>query len=455
MDAGTGQMLPGPAAPPEHRRRAGRALRAALPRGAHAAWHPSADRSDPVQTLIDQGATRIAALLPVRYARMRADPFAFLRGAAAIMAADLGTLPRTPIRVQCSGDAHLANFGSYASPDGIPVFDLNDFDETLPAPFEWDLKRLATSLVVAARVAGSSDRAARRLAVCAARSYRLRIGELAVMPPVLAWNQPVDLRRAIGDIDDDKVRRAVKARLAAVLESSAEHYGLIEQSAAGPRLREKPNLVWHIDAHELPARAAFDSYATALQEDRRVLLARYSLADVAMKVVGVGSVGTLCAVGLWTAGDGTPLLLQIKQAQDSVLAQHAGPSGYTNQGERVVVGQRMMQATSDVFLGWTCQELDGRMYYVRRLKDARLAQLGALLEQALAFYAALCGQTLARAHARAGDAALIAGYAGSGDALDEAIGDFAMAYADQTERDWHALQHAIAIGRITASEPPA
>jgi uncharacterized protein (DUF2252 family) len=455
MDAGLAQVLPVPAAPPEERRRAGRALRAAVPRGAHAAWHASAERADPIQSLIDQGAGRIAALLPIRYARMRTDPFAFLRGAAAIMAADLATLPRTSIRVQCCGDAHLGNFGSYASPDGVPVFDINDFDETLPAPFEWDLKRLATSLVVAARVAGSGERTARRLAVCAARSYRLRIGELATMPPVLAWNQPVDLRRAIGDIDDDKVRRAVKARLAGVLESSAEHFGLLEQTPTGWRLRDKPPLVWHIDAHELPARAAFDSYATTLQEDRQVLLARYGLRDVAMKVVGVGSVGTLCAIGLWVAGDGAPLLLQIKQAQESVLAPYAGASGYANQGERVVVGQRMMQATADVFLGWTCQKLEGRMFYVRRLKDQRLAQVGALLEQALPFYAALCGQTLARAHARAGDAALVVGYAGSGDALDEAIGDFAVAYADQTERDWHALQHAIATGRIVAAEAAA
>jgi uncharacterized protein (DUF2252 family) len=274
------------------------------------------------------------------------------------------------------------------------------------------------------------------------------------MPPVLAWNQPVDLRRAIGDIDDDKVRRAVKARLAAVLKSTADHYGLLAQTADGFRLREQPPLVRHIGEHELPARRAFESYATTLQEDRRVLLARYQLRDVALKVVGVGSVGTLCAVGLWIAGDGAPLLLQIKQAEASVLAPFAGASAYPNAGERVVVGQRMMQASSDVFLGWTCQELDGRMYYVRRLKDQRLAQLGTLLEQALPFYASLCGQTLARAHARVGDAALVAGYAGGGDALDEAIGDFAVAYADQTERDWHAFTHAITTGRIIAAETP-
>jgi uncharacterized protein (DUF2252 family) len=438
---------------PDDRRQAGAALRREMPRSAQGEWVPPADRADPVGILIEQGKSRIQELLPIRYGRMRVDPFAFLRGAAAVMAGDLARTPATGIRMQACGDAHLANFGSYATPDGLPVFDINDFDETLPAPFEWDLKRLATSLVVAGRVAQYSEKAARGLAHTAAGSYREHMAELARLPPVDAWNRHVDLAQAIADIDQPKVRDTVKKRLAQVLESGAKHFGLVEEKDGGLRIREKLPLIHHLSKHDLPARKAFASYAETLQEDRRVLLHRHTLRDVAFKAVGVGSVGTFCAIGLLTAGDGSPLLLQIKEAQASVLAPFAGASDYTNHGERVVVGQRMMQAATDVFLGWTRTPIDKRSFYIRRLKDSRLADIGTQLQAALPFYASLCGRTLARAHARAGDPALVSGYAGSGTAFEEAISEFAVAYGDQTEKDWSSFLAAIKDGRVVAAAP--
>jgi uncharacterized protein (DUF2252 family) len=440
-----------PAADPAERRKLGAALRQDAPRSAHAAWSPPADRPDPVAILMRQGESRLQDLLPIRYGRMRADPFAFLRGAAAVMAGDLARLPDSGIRLQSCGDAHLNNFGSYASPEGVPVFDCNDFDETLPAPFEWDVKRLAASLVVSGRVAQYSDKAARRLARIAARSYRRHMAALAGLPPVEAWNRRIDLARAIADIDDVKLRGAMEKRLGKVLASGAAHFGLIGERDGQPTIREKPPLIYRLDKHALPAAKAFASYAKTLQEDRRVLLRRYTLRDVAFKAVGVGSVGTFCAIGLLTAGDGAPLLLQIKQAQESVLAPFAGASAYANHGERVVTGQRMMQAATDVFLGWTTRPIDGRHFYIRRLKDSRLAGLGARLEASLPFYADLCGRTLARAHARSGDPVLVSGYLGNGAAFEEAIGEFAVAYADQTERDWRGFLAAIETGRIVAA----
>src|SRR5271165_801085 len=438
---------------PEDRRQLGAALRHKVPRSAQGEWTAPTDRADPVGILIEQGKSRIQELLPIRYARMRVDPFAFLRGAAAVMAADLARTPATGIRMQACGDAHLANFGSYATPEGLPVFDINDFDETLPAPFEWDIKRLATSLVVAGRVAQYSEKAARSLANTAARSYREHMAELARLPPVVAWNWHVDLAGAIADIDQPKVRDAVEKHLARVLESGAQHFGLAEKQDGGVHLREKPPLVYHLTKHDLPARKAFASYAETLQEDRRVLLHRHTLRDVAFKAVGVGSVGTFCAIGLLTAGDGSPLLLQIKEAQESVLAPFAGASDYANHGERVVVGQRMMQAATDVFLGWTLAPIDNRYFYIRRLKDSRLANIGTEMQAALPFYAALCGHTLARAHARAGDPALVSGYTGSGTAFEEAISEFAVAYGNQTEKDWNGFLAAIEAGRIVAATP--
>ncbi len=437
----------------EGRRQIGREWRRRVPLDAQAEWKPPADRRDPVDILIDQGKDRIPELLPVRYARMRADPFAFLRGAAAIMAADLASAPATGLRQQAGGDCHLANFGAYATPEGTPVFDINDFDETLPAPFEWDVKRLAASLAVAGRVAQMPERECRRLARAVALNYRRHLAYLAGLPPLDAWSMRIDLAGAVADVNSAKLRRKLTKRLTAVLRGGAAHFGLVERHDGGWRIRDKPPLVHHVSRHELDARRAFASYAETLQEDRRVLLRRYRLRDIAFKVVGVGSVGTFCAIGLFVSDGDAPLLLQIKEAQASVLAPFAGASDYANHGQRVVVGQRMMQAATDIFLGWTEAPLDGRCFYLRRLKDSRLADIGTRLEAALPFYAALCGRTLARAHARAGDAVAVSGYVGEGSEFDRAIAAFASAYADQTERDWRVLQDAIRAGRISAGEP--
>jgi len=425
-----------------------------VPIDAHAEWQPPASRPDPVEILIEQGKSRIPEVLPVRYARMKADPFAFLRGAAAIMARDLASGPSTGLRLQTGGDCHLANFGAYATPEGTPVFDINDFDETLPAPFEWDVKRLAASLAVAGQVAKMPERECLRLARGAALSYRKHLADLAKLPPLDGWSSRIDLKDAVADTDSAKIRRNLKKRLAAILEGGEEHFGLVERKNGGWHIKEKPPLVRRMSGHELHAHKALASYAETLQEDRRVLLQRYHFHDIAFKTVGVGSVGTYCAIALLVSDGGAPLLLQIKEAQESVLARFAGASAYVNHGERVVVGQRMLQAATDIFLGWPQVALDGRYFYVRRLKDQRLANIGARLEAALPFYADLCGRTLARAHARAGDAVAISAYIGNGSEFDKAIAEFAMTYADQTERDWRGLLDAIEAGRIIAEEPP-
>jgi uncharacterized protein (DUF2252 family) len=438
----------------DERRAIGVEWRQKLPLGAHAEWARPANRTDPLDILVAQGRERIPELLPVRYARMKADPFAFLRGAAAVMAADLAANPTTGLRVQSCGDCHLANFGTYATPEGTPIFDVNDFDETLPAPFEWDVKRLAASLVVAGRVAAMPDRDSRRLARIAAKSYREQLSDLARLAPLDAWNTRIDLVGAVADIDSPKIRRNLKKRLAEVLAAGKEHFGLVEMTGGHWHIKDKPPLVRHLSRHELHAHKAFSSYAETLQEDRRILLQRYHLRDIAFKVVGVGSVGTFCAIGLFISDDDAPLLLQIKEAQQSVLAPFAGPSDYPNHGQRVVVGQRMLQAAADVFLGWTESAVDARYYYVRRLKDQRLADIGARFAAALPFYAGLCGRTLARAHARSGDAVSLSSYFGDRTEFDKAIAEFARAYADQTEQDWRALLDAVAVGRIVA-EPHA
>jgi uncharacterized protein (DUF2252 family) len=435
------------------RRENGQAVRTRLPRGTHGIWSAPADRRDPVDLVVAADADRIPALLPLRYARMQADPFAFLRGAAALMAADFGELPHTGIVVQCCGDCHLANFGAYASPEGTPVFDINDFDETLPAPFEWDLKRLAASLAVAARVRAMTEKQVRALVRRTAHGYRRHMHELAQVAPLDAWRSRIDLEAALADIADRAERRDERRRLEEAVDTSRDAYRhLVAQDAL--RLPERPPAVFRLGAQEPVAHAAFAAYLSTLAEERRVLVARYRLHDVAFKAVGVGSVGTFCAIGLFATADGDTLLLQLKEARPSVLAPYAGESAYAHHGQRVVTGQRMMQAATDVFLGWA-EDASGRQFYVRHLKDARLARVSAHIgDVALPYYARLCGRTLARAHARSGDAARIAGYLGEGDAFDDALAGFALAYAVQTEADHAAFVAAIRAGRIDAAKGP-
>ncbi len=453
------QVQPDAVLPIAERRLAGQALRKMVPRSLHARWKPPSNRHDPVQTLVETSRHRIARLLPIRYARMRASPLAFMRGAASIMAADLAETPASGLWVQACGDCHLANFGTYAAPDGTPVFDINDFDETLPAPFEWDVKRLATSFALDAQSRGLGDKAARHLARTATLAYRVHLTALARLAPLDAWRSHADVASFVEALEDPRLRDREFQRIQTATEASQKGYPkLVEKRRGAWRIRDRLPLVMPIadqydDTHEIVARTAFSSYQLSLPEERRILIDRYRLVDVAFKVVGIGSVGTFCAIGLFVTPEDGVLLLQLKEAQTSVLASYAGPSVYTNQGQRVVVGQRIIQGQSDMFLGWTQEPRDDQHCYVRQLKDSRMATIAeAMADGALPHYATLCGATLARAHARSGDAARISGYMGSGGVFDSAIADFAMAYATQTERDWRLFVEAIKAGLIDARE---
>lgn len=450
-------VLPHAVLPIAERRQAGQALRKIVPRSLHASWKPPPNRRDPIQTLIDHDRHRLSHLLPIRYGRMRASPFTFMRGAAAIMAADLADTPTSGLWAQSCGDCHLANFGTFASPEGMPVFDINDFDETLPAPFEWDLKRLASSFAVDACARGSQDKAARHLARTVALSYRAHMTEMLRLDPLTAWRMHIDVAQVLTGIEDARLRERELKRLQLVTEASHKGYPkLIERYNGAWRIRARPPMLMPLsnqadNTHELAARAAFESYKLSLPEERRLLLDRYKLADVAFKVVGIGSVGTFCAIALLVTSDDATLLLQVKEACTSVLAPYAGASLYANQGQRVVVGQRIMQTTPDMFLGWTTDRGDDQHCYIRLLKDSQLALIGNdVAAQALTHHAVLCGATLARAHARSGDPARITGYMGSGGVFDAAIADFAMAYAQQVERDWRMFLEAIKNGVIEA-----
>jgi uncharacterized protein (DUF2252 family) len=441
--------------PAKDRQMAGRALRKDVPRGSQATWTKPADRADPVAALTESLRQSISHLLPIRYDRMSASPATFLRGAASIMAADLQNTPASGLWVQSCGDCHLHNFGTFATPEGTPIFDINDFDETLPAPFEWDLKRLATSFVLEAKTRGLSSRIGRQLARTAVLAYRVHMRSLIAEPPLEIWRAKVNMMEVVDGIEDQKLREREARRAAAGIECSLTGYPhLIEKRRGTWRIIPKPPLIFPLtgqgdDTYEIVARTAFDTYRRSLAEERRLLFDRYELADVAFKVVGVGSVGTFCAVGLFVTPDGATLLLQIKEARTSVLAPYTRPSKYPNQGKRVVTGQRIMQAQSDLFLGWTEQTGDDQHCYVRQLKDPLLARVAdELAETSLTHNATLCGLTLARAHARSGDPAKIAGYMGSGGAFDTAIAAFGAAYAEQTQEDWKLLRAAIKSGQI-------
>jgi uncharacterized protein (DUF2252 family) len=443
MEMSTPHLLPR-----RERTASGVAARRHMPRGHHADWSPAVERRNPVDILVAQGRTRIQELLPTRYERMRASAFAFLRGSAAVMAADLAGQAQSGLTVQLCGDAHLANFGSFASPGGRPLFDVNDFEETLPGPFEWDVKRLATSFAVCGSDAGLGRAARRALAASAVRAYRKHMARLARLSPFEVWHSRIDLADAIDTVEDRAIRCGLKKRLQAAKRAHDAQYSLVERTDNGPRIRDHGNTE-HIDRFRSAIETVFDAYRLAAPAHLDALFRHYLLVDTAFKVVGVGSVGTFCALGLFVAGDGEPLLLQAKEAQASVLTAGLPASVFAHQGERVVAGQRVMQAEPDIFLGWPPAQIDGRFFYVRQLKDSRLAGVGASLEaEALDFSAALCGRTLARAHARGGDAASLAGYMGQGVSFDEAVADFAMAYAAQTVRDWQDFCAALESGRL-------
>ena len=441
----------------DERVEAGRALRVICPRESHAGFSPAEDRADPIELLMRSSEGRIEHLVPIRYGRMLASPFAFYRGAAAIMAADLADTPCTGIGVQACGDAHLMNFGAFATPERRIVFDINDFDETHPAPWEWDLKRLAASFVIASRHNGHKASEARAAAAAVVAHYRDRMRELAEMPTLSAWYSYLDYEKLIDTTEDDELKRRRRKVLDKALQrdAAAEFVNLAHIDGGRPRIKDMPPLIYHSNEQLDPGfaervRDHIERYRSSLPVERHVLFDRYELADVAIKVVGVGSVGTLCAVALLFAAEDDPLFLQVKEARDSVLAPYVHYKGFASNGERVVLGQRLMQAASDVFLGHLVTA-GGQHLYVRQLRDVKVKPLVEVYNaQNMLGFARNTGWALARAHARSGDAAVIAGYVGKGEVLADAVAEFAVAYAEQNERDHAALVAAVRAGRIDA-----
>jgi len=456
-DGSAGAGAAGPSEPPPSERQArGRALRAHVPRSSHAQWTPPPDRPDPISVLEAQAQSRLPDLVPIRYGRMLTSPLAFLRGAAAVMACDLASTASTDLSVQLCGDCHLANFGVYASPERALLFDINDFDESLPGPWEWDVKRLAVSFVVAGRTYGVRPADARAAAVRVAQSYRTHLQAYAQMRNLEVWYARV----SVDEIMALTTRRRRPAAHHALVERAQrqDHLRALNKLTTSTNGRQRiisdPPLIVPVDSATLrqDVEQVVRSYRATLQDDRRHLLHQYRLVDLALKVVGVGSVGTRCFIALLEGRDDQdPLFLQVKEAEASVLETYLPAARYRNHGHRVVAGQHLMQASSDIFLGWT-RGSDGRDYYVRQLRDMKsTVVLEDLFLADWLLYAEVCGWTLARAHARSGDRIQIAAYLGTGPRFDQAIADFAESYAEQTERDHAALTAAVRSGRITAA----
>jgi len=445
----------------------GKAARAKAPLASHAEFAAGADR-DPIGLLLSQAESRVPELVPVRHGRMLASPFTYYRGAALPMAADLAQSPTSGLRVQLCGDAHLANFGAYASPERRLVFDVNDFDETLPGPFEWDVKRLAASMEVAGRDNGYARKDRRRIVLAAVAGYRKAMRDFAGQPLSAVWYAHLNAEDAVAQLKSKKTKERYKANAKLIAHAhsrdSTQALKKLTTIVDGQRrIISNPPLIVPVEevfseiaADELYewVRGLIGKYRRSLQTDRRHLLAQYTLVQAARKVVGVGSVGTRAWILLMVAGDDEPLVLQAKEAQTSVLSDYVGKSRFTNQGERVVAGQRLMQASSDIFLGWQrTPSPDGtdRDYYLRQLRDWKAsAEIEQMVPESMALYGRLCGRTLARAHARSGDRVAIGSYLGKSDAFDNAVADFSASYADQNEHDHAALQEAVDTGRTQA-----
>ncbi|MFF2773790.1 DUF2252 domain-containing protein [Streptomyces sp. NPDC058052] len=462
-----------PHATPEERAALGKAARRRAPRSGHAVYEPSPDRPDPLKILEAQSATRVPELVPLRYGRMTESPFRFYRGAAAIMASDLAAAPRSGFTAQLCGDAHMLNFRLLASPERRLMFDINDFDETLPGPWEWDVKRLSASFVIAARANGFDDAERDRIVRHTVRSYREAMTGFAAMRTIDVWYAKIDEDR-LASLATDRLSKSGQKNLARAIEKargrdSLQAFDKLTETVGGrpviaadpPLLVPVGDLLPDVERHALERqfRGLIERYGSTLTSDRRTLLSDYRLADVARKVVGVGSVGTRCWIFLLLGRDDRdPLFLQAKEADTSVLAAHVGASAYRNQGERVVSGQRLMQAASDIFLGW--ERVDGidgkkRDFYVRQLRDWKGIALPETMDpRRMRAFGEVCGFTLARAHARSGDRIAIAAYLGGGDSFDRALATFAEAYADQNERDHQALVDAVAAGRLPAEQLP-
>jgi uncharacterized protein (DUF2252 family) len=450
----------------------GKAARSEVPRSSHGVFEPPRRRTDPIKLLERQAETRVPELVPIRYGRMLVSPFTFYRGAALIMASDLAATPRSGLQVQCCGDAHLSNFGVFASPERRLVFDINDFDETLPGPWEWDVKRLAVSMLIAARDDDFPVKDQDKIVLDTVESYRTAMASFASMKNLDVWYAHLDIEAAIQEFGTQfkpkMVKRAEKQVAKARTKDSMSAFSKLTRIVDGePRIVAEPPLIVPIAdlAREegIGREAIFDrlrklvrAYRDSLERDRSMLLEEFRLTDFARKVVGVGSVGTRAWIALMLGRDGQdPLFLQMKEAESSVLEEFLPKSEFANHGERVVTGQRLMQASSDIFLGWL-QNPEGeggvaRDFYVRQLKDWKgSAEIERMVPTGMAEYGKLCGWTLARAHARSGDRIAIAAYLGKGASFDRALVEFSHAYAEQNERDYKALTKAVASGRITA-----
>jgi uncharacterized protein (DUF2252 family) len=438
----------------EERIQIGKSLRERLPRSDHAIWQPPAAGREPIEIIEASNRGRLQELIPIRYGRMLRSPFTFLRGSAALMAYDLATTPKTDLIVQACGDCHLLNFGLFATPERNLVFDINDFDETLPAPWEWDIKRLVVSFVIAGRDSDLSDQESKAAAIDCARSYREHLREYSRLSPLEVWYTRIGAEQAIEMSPDEKTRKIREQIMAKARERIIEHLypKIVTQTGGRNRFVDQPPILYHVNEPdwETIVREGLEDYRQSLPEERRVLFDRYQLEDFALKVVGIGSVGTRCYIALLFSEDNHPLILQVKEACPSVLEPYTAKSQYENQGQRVVTGQRLMQSSSDIFLGWT-RGRGGKDFYLRQLRDMKFSlPIEGVSAVQLQRYAEFCGWTLARAHAKSGDAATISGYLGKGDQFDLAMGEFAIAYADQTERDHAALVDAVKTGRVEA-----
>jgi uncharacterized protein (DUF2252 family) len=446
----------------KEREAAGRELRERTPLEAHARWRPEDREYDPIDLLVENGKGRIDSLLPIRYGRMLATPFAFLRGAAAIMAADLSHTPATGVQLQACGDCHAVNFGGFATPERNIIFDINDFDETSHAPWEWDVKRLVASFVALGRYRNFSAAESRKCALRAARSYRKHMAKFAQMPILEAWYSRIDvadlLEASTAEMKEGGARQwAKKLKERKVSSHDLAFEKLVVQAGGGSRILDQEPLIYHLNETEQAKQLAvieesFRHYKDSVAPEVRILLDRYAIVDFAVKVVGVGSVGTFCGIILLMSGSGEPLFIQFKEARPSVLEPYAGASRYEHHGERIMRGQRLMQAASDIFLGWTTGTGEGhRTFYLRQLKDVKLKPTVEIaIPDGVELWAKYCGHALARAHARSGDAVLLSAYMDDDEAFEEAMADFAVAYADQTERDHEALATAVRTGRLEA-----
>ena len=444
------------AASPSELQDRGKNLRATIARESHAEWNAPGNRENPIDILRKADEHRMPELVPIRYGRMVATPFTFFRGAAAVMAADLANTPRTDIRVQACGDCHLKNFGGFATPERNIIFDINDFDETLPAPWEWDVKRLATSFVLAVRDNGLPRSVAKESAQIVAESYRKSIRAFAKLDPLALWYEKIDAQSFVEEAPES-IRGMVEARIekAMARRGSAVDYPKLAQVVHGEiRIKDAPPLIFHpefaaADTFKKQAESILRDYRETLTGERKVLFDRFRFVDAAIKVVGIGSVGTRCWVALLMSSDNTPLFLQLKQAGPSVMEPYAGKSVYPNNGQRVVMGQRLMQAASDIFLGWTTGPAGD--LYVRQLRDAKISPMIENFDETMfTAYARACGRNLARAQAKSGNAWAIRGYLGKSDAFDIAIASFAKSYADQTEVDHAELKRQVQAGMVEA-----